>query len=342
MQELGEAVHEQANKLGRDIHVIAESDLNDSRVITPIPKGGYGLDGQWSDDFHHALHCLLTGEQNGYYEDFGKLDQMATAIKDRFVYSGQYSSHRKRGHGNSAKSAHPTQFVVFSQNHDQVGNRAHGDRLSTLVPFEALKLAAATVLFSPNIPLLFMGEEYGETAPFLYFIDHRDEDLIEAVRQGRKSEFAAFGWTDIPDPYAQSTFDQSRLQWDKKRSDEQQFLLNWYQALINLRKSVPSLGSGHKKDTLKVHTDQKAKVLTIYRTSQSTPETLIILSLNKNETSTSLDKPEGKWDLRLDSNSPEFSNQQNTLAPNNLTLPQDNLSLQVLPHAVWVDTSQEP
>jgi len=341
LQELGEAVHEQARKLGRAIHVVAESDLNDSRAITPIRKGGYGLDGQWSDDFHHALHCLLTGEQNGYYEDFGKLDHLAKAIKNRFVYSGQYSSHRKRGHGNSAKSGSPTQFVVFSQNHDQVGNRAHGDRLSTLVPFEALKLAAATVLFSPNIPLLFMGEEYGETAPFLYFIDHKDEDLIEAVRQGRKSEFAAFGWTDIPDPYAQSTFDQSRLQWDKERSDEQQFLLKWYQALINLRKSVPSLGSGHKKDILKVWTDRKAKVLTIYRTRQSNPETLIILSLNKNETNTSLDTPEGKWDLRLDSNSPEFSNQQNTPAPNNLNMPQDNLSLQLPPYAVWVYTSQQ-
>ncbi len=340
LQELGEAVHEQANQLGRDIHVIAESDLNDSRVIAPIHKGGYGLDGQWSDDFHHALHCLLTGEQNGYYEDFGKLDHLAKAIKNRFVYSGQYSSHRKRGHGSSAKSAHPTQFVVFSQNHDQVGNRAHGDRLSTLVPLEALKLAAATVLFSPNIPLLFMGEEYGETAPFLYFIDHRDEDLIEAVRQGRKSEFAAFGWTDIPDPYAQSTFDQSRLQWESNRSNEQQYLLSWYQALINLRKSVPSLGPGHKKDTLKVWTDRKAQVLTIYRTSQSNPETLIILSLNKNKTSTSPNKPEGKWDLSLDSNSPEFSNQQNTPAPNNLTLPQENLSLQLPPYAVWVYTKQ--
>jgi len=340
LQELVEAVHEQANQLGRDIQVIAESDLNDSRVITPINKGGYGLDGQWSDDFHHALHCLLTEEQNGYYEDFGTLDQLATAIQDRFVYSGQYSSHRKRSHGNSAKNGSPTQFVVFSQNHDQVGNRAHGDRLATLLPFEALKLAAATVLLSPNIPLLFMGEEYGETNPFLYFIDHGDEGLIEAVRQGRKSEFAAFGWTDVPDPYAQSTFDQSRLQWESTRSNEQQYLLNWYQALINLRKSIPALGPGNKEDTLNVWTNQKAKVFTIYRTSQSNPETLILLSLNKNETSIPLDKPEGKWDLRLDSNSSEFSNQQNTPTPNNLTLPQEKLLLQLPPYAVRVYTSQ--
>ena len=175
----------------------------------------------------------------------------------------------------------PTQFVIFSQNHDQVGNRAHGDRLATLVPFEALKLAAATVLLSPNIPLLFMGEEYGETAPFLYFIDHGDQGLIEAVQQGRKSEFAAFGWTDVPDPYAQSTFDQSRLQWTSKKSKEQDFLLKWYQALIAWRKTNPALGPGQKSNELKVQAHAKAKVLTIHRTNQSGPEALLILSVNK-------------------------------------------------------------
>jgi maltooligosyltrehalose trehalohydrolase len=145
-------------------------------------QGGYGLDGQWSDDFHHALRVVLTGESHGYYEDFHGLQDLGTAVREGFVYSGQYSWHRRRRHGNSSRQVSPGQLVVFSQNHDQIGNRAVGDRLSTQLPFDALKVARALVLLSPNIPLLFMGEEYGETAPFQYFIEHGDSDLIEAVK----------------------------------------------------------------------------------------------------------------------------------------------------------------
>jgi maltooligosyltrehalose trehalohydrolase len=340
LQELGEAVHSEAHHLERAIHVIAESDLNDSKIIAPLNKGGYGLDGQWSDDFHHALHCVLTKEKKGYYEDFGKLSHLVKAIKDRFVYSGQYSAHRKRQHGNSAKIGAPSQFVVFSQNHDQVGNRAQGERLSTLLPFDALKVAAAAVLLSPNIPLLFMGEEYGETSPFLYFIDHGDEGLIEAVRQGRKSEFAAFGWTEVPDPYAQSTFDQSRLQWDKHRSEEQQFLQRWYHALIGLRKSIPALGPGRKKDSLKVLADQKAKVLTIHRTGQTGPQAFIFLSLNENAIKTGIVKPDGQWNLTLDSNAREFGGHPDTLAPTTLDVPTEPLALELPPYAIWVYTER--
>lgn len=341
LQELGEAVQTEAQTLERAIHVIAESDLNDSKIIAPLNKGGYGLDGQWSDDFHHALHCMLTKENKGYYEDFGKLTHLGKAIKDRFVYSGQYSVHRKRQHGNSAKIGAPTQFVVFSQNHDQVGNRAHGDRLSTLVPFEALKLAAATVLLSPNIPLLFMGEEYGEKNPFLYFIDHGDKGLIEAVRQGRKSEFAAFGWTDVPDPYAQTTFDQSKLQWEGERTPDQQFLLKWYQSLIRLRKTIPALGPGNKKDGLKVWPNQKTKTLVIHRTAQTGPEALVILSLNKNPTSISLTKPEGNWKLNLDSNFKEFGGHTNNATTSSLTLSQtESSALEISSYAALVYTSQ--
>ena len=184
LQELTDAVHAQAERLGRLIHVIAESDLNDVRIITPIAEGGFGLDGQWNDDFHHALHTVLTGERRGYYEDFGRLDQLATALKEGFVYSGQRSTFRRRRHGSSSISRPLSQFIVYSQNHDQVGNRAEGGRLSTLVPRDALKVAAAACLLAPNIPLLFMGEEYGETAPFLYFIEHGDPTLVDAVRKG--------------------------------------------------------------------------------------------------------------------------------------------------------------
>jgi len=187
LYDIREAVHRQAMTLGRPIWVIAESDLNDVRVIDPPSKGGFGLDAQWNDDFHHCLHTLLTGEQNGYYQDFGKIQQLGKALREGFVYSGQYSPFRKRRHGNSSKHLPPKKFVIFSQNHDQVGNRAKGDRLSTLVSFEALKLAAGMLLLSPNIPLLFMGEEYGEEAPFQYFVSHSDPELM-----GEKKNFLRF------------------------------------------------------------------------------------------------------------------------------------------------------
>ena len=192
LHDLQEAVHRQARILGRSIVVIAESSRNDVRVIEPPAKAGYGLDAQWNDDFHHSLHALLTKERNGYYQDFGDLNQLAKALREGFVYSGQYSSFWKRRQGSSSEHLSPEKFVIFSQNHDQVGNRIKGERLTSLVSFEALKLVAGVVLLAPNIPLLFMGEEYGEDAPFLYFINHSDPSLIEAVRKGRREEWAAF------------------------------------------------------------------------------------------------------------------------------------------------------
>ena len=339
LQELAEAVRQQADRLGRAMHVIAESDLNDARTITPVAQGGYGLASQWIDDFHHALHAVLTGERNGYYKDFGSLEHLATAITNRFVYSGQYSAHRSRYHGDSAGKAAPAQFVVFSQNHDQVGNRAHGDRLSTLVPFEALKLAAAAVLLSPNIPLLFMGEEYGETAPFLYFIDHGDPELIDAVRRGRNDEFASFGWHDTPDPQAESTHARSRLQWDGPPTKERKFLPPWYHRLIQCRTSVPALGTGHPTDRLDVRSDLKALALTLYRTSRSGPKAFVILNFNKTVTGLSLSQPEGHWTLRLDSDSPTFGGTHTLPAPPHLTLTQDTGPIRLPPYAVWVYTS---
>ena len=240
--DIGEAVHQQANRLGRHIFVIAESDLNDVRVINSPEKGGHGLDAQWNDDFHHCLHTLLTGERNGYYEDFGDFNQLVTSLREGFVYRGQYSSYRKRRHGSSSKHLRPNKFVIFSQNHDQVGNRMKGDRLSTLVPFEALKLAAGIVLLSPAIPLLFMGEEYGEEAPFQYFVSHSDPDLIEAVRKGRKEEFAAFQWAgEIPDPQDETTFLRSKIDLDLRYHGRHKTLVKFYETLIRLRKEIISL-----------------------------------------------------------------------------------------------------
>jgi maltooligosyltrehalose trehalohydrolase len=246
--DIQEAVQQQAMRLGRHIVMIAESDLNDVRVIDPPKSGGCGLNAQWNDDFHHCLHTLLTGERNGYYQDFGDFNQLAKALREGFVYSGQYSPYRKRRHGSSSSHISPSKFIIFSQNHDQVGNRAKGDRLSTLVSFEALKLAAGMVLLSPNIPLLFMGEEYAEEAPFQYFVSHSDQALIEAVRKGRSEEFTTFQWSgEIPDPQDEVTFLRSKINLDLRHEGKNQTLLQFYETLITLRKELYPLPSPDKK-----------------------------------------------------------------------------------------------
>jgi maltooligosyltrehalose trehalohydrolase len=242
LAELAENVAALSQQQGRKFYLIAESDLNDSRVIREAELGGYGMDAQWSDDFHHALHTLLTGEQIGYYQDYGKCEDLAKAYSETFVYDWRYSAERKRFHGNSVKDRDPAQFVVCIQNHDQIGNRMLGERLTHLVSFEALKLAAGAVLLSPYIPLLFMGEEYGEEAPFIYFVSHGDPDLIRAVRQGRKQEFAAFhAQGEPPDPESPETFLKSKLNWEKRKEGKHQVLWLFYQHLIQLRNQIPAL-----------------------------------------------------------------------------------------------------
>jgi len=265
LYDIREAVHQQAKKLGRPVWVIAESDLNDVRTIESPKKGGYGLDAQWNDDFHHCLHTLLTGEREGYYEDFGEIKHLVEALREGFVYSGQYSPYRRRRHGNSSKHLPPSKFVIFSQNHDQVGNRAKGDRLSTLVSFEALKLGAAIVLLSPNIPLLFMGEEYGEEAPFQYFVSHSDQELIEAVRRGRKEEFSAFQWEGtLPDPQDEMTFLRSKIDLDLRHNEKHHTLLEFYKTLIQLRRETPSLSSLDKRG-IKVEAFERDKAILVKR-----------------------------------------------------------------------------
>lgn len=242
VQQLTRAVQETALSLGRRAYVIAESDLNDVRVIQPEALGGFGCDAQWSDDFHHSLHTLLTGEQAGYYHDFQNVPDLARALTQGFVYTGQYSAYRRRSHGNSARGMPAERFVVCAQNHDQVGNRALGERLTHLVGFEPLKLAAGVVLLSPYLPLLFMGEEYGETAPFLYFTSHGDPALIEAVRNGRKAEFAQFSWSaEPPDPQDENTFLRSRLTPDQLCTATQRLLREFYRELIRFRKESRAL-----------------------------------------------------------------------------------------------------
>ena len=248
LRELAETVHRQGEALGRQVHVIAESDLNDVRLINPPESGGYGLDAQWNDDFHHALWALLTGERAGYYGDFGRFSDLVKAFREGFVYSGGYSAYRRRRHGSSSAEVPASRLVVFSQNHDQVGNRLRGERSGEQLTLQQLKLAAATVLLSPYLPLLFMGEEYGESAPFPYFVSHGDAELVEAVRRGRLAEFAGFAHQGSPpDPQAEATFLSAKVDQQQRRRGDQRVLFDFYRDLIRLRRAwAPLFRPGRK------------------------------------------------------------------------------------------------
>jgi len=244
LQDLTTAVRERAAHLGRLIYTIAESDLNDPRVIAPKESLGLGFDAQWTDDFHHALHVLLTGEQSGYYEGFGSVTDFARVRTAGYLYTGQYSPYRKRRYGAAPQTADGAKFVVCSQNHDQIGNRMVGERLTNLVSYDQLRLAAAAVILSPFIPMLFMGEEYGEQAPWQYFTSHSDPDLIEAVRRGRLEEFDDFDWTgEPPDPHDENTFLRSKLNPALLTRDEHVSLRRLYRELLRLRRDTPALRS---------------------------------------------------------------------------------------------------
>jgi maltooligosyltrehalose trehalohydrolase len=300
LQELAAAVHEQGMALNRRVYVIAESTLNDTRLIRPTELGGYGLDAQWNDDFHHALHALLTQERGGYYVDFGDFQHMAQAFSEGFVYSGRYSVSRGRRHGNSSHSVPSVKFVVYAQNHDQIGNRMRGERLNQLVSFESCKLASSLVLLSPFVPLLFMGDEYGETAPFLYFVSHSDPQLIEAVRRGRKEEFAAFHWSgEPPDPQDEQTFRASQLNHPLKHQGRHRILLEYHAELIRLRKSLPALRclSKEKMDVVSFAED---RVLALRR-SHGDNEVLGVFNFSDREAGPIQNIPDGVWRKRFDS-----------------------------------------
>ncbi|MBD2358346.1 malto-oligosyltrehalose trehalohydrolase [Tolypothrix sp. FACHB-123] len=278
--ELAEAVHGFSQDGGRKRYLIAESDLNNPQIIRPPELGGYGLDAQWSDDFHHALHALLTGDRQGYYQDFGQCAQLAKAYTDTFVYDWQYAPHRQRFHGISCRDRPPSQFSVCIQNHDQIGNQMKGDRLWNRISFAGLKLAAAAVLLSPNLPLLFMGEEYGETAPFMYFVSHSDPDLIQAVRAGRKQEFEAFHYDeDPPDPESAETFLHCKLNWQLRNQGQHKVLLNWYRQLIDWRKTHPALLK-QERNCIQATSDEDKQLVIVRRWSESTE---VIFALNFNQ-----------------------------------------------------------
>lgn len=305
LRELKEEVQRQAEMLKRDVYVIAESDLNDVRVVNPLEIGGYGLDAQWNDDFHHSLHTLITGESNGYYKDFGKTGYLEKAFREGFVYSGEYSEFREKRHGSSTKERPSHRFIVFCQNHDQVGNRALGDRLSRTQSFEKLKVAAAAVILSPYIPLLFMGEEYGETTPFQYFVSHSDEELIDAVRKGRQEEFSSFKWEgEMPDPQAETSFLDSRIDIGMHKCGKHNTLFRFYRELMRLRKTVPAL-SNLSKENMEVRGFEDARLLYLRRWFGD-DEVFCIFNFSESRADIRLEPNEGIWEKVIDSSSDEW------------------------------------
>ncbi len=294
LRELSEAVHGEAERLARRVYLFAESNKNDTLHVRAPEDGGYGLDGLWNEDFHHALQSLLTGEQAGYYRDFGTLGHLARAIRDGFALTGQYSHYRGRRQGVSSESVPATKFVVYCQNHDQVGNRLRSERLSQLIAFEELKLAASIVLLSPAIPLLFMGEEYGETAPFPYFIDHGDPALNDAVRRGRQSEFIRFQWHgEIPDPKDEATFRRARLNRELAEQPRHRELLDFYRRLLHLRKTVPALALVSKNHR-EIFWNEASQVLACRRWSAGS-EVVAVFYFGRQPAEFTVPVPNGRW-----------------------------------------------
>jgi maltooligosyltrehalose trehalohydrolase len=257
-----------AAHVGRPLFLIAESDLNDPRFVRSRDAGGYGLDASWADEWHHALHSVLTGETSGYYEDFGPLPLLVKALRQAWVYDGTYSPHRRRVHGRPPAGLDGSQFVVGTQNHDQVGNRAAGERSGALMSEGRLRVAAALLLTSPFVPMVFQGEEWGASTPFLYFTGHADPDLGRTVSEGRRREFAQFGWDpqEVPDPQDPATFERSRLAWDELAKEPHASLLAWYRGLIALRRQVPAL-TDPRLDRTVAECDEEAGWLVIRRDS---------------------------------------------------------------------------
>ncbi|HJW18276.1 MAG TPA: malto-oligosyltrehalose trehalohydrolase [Flavisolibacter sp.] len=250
---------------GKKHYLIVESDLNDPRFIDPISRCGYGMDAQWVDEFHHALRVAASGEQYGYYSDFKGLEHLCKSYTDAYVYDGQYSEHRKKRFGARAANNPGHQFIVFSQNHDQVGNRMLGERTSQLFSFEMQKLLAAAVICSPYIPLLFMGEEWAAPHPFQYFVDHSDPELVEGVRKGRREEFAAFHFQgEAPDPISKDVFELSTLQWDLLEQDKHATMLQYYKTLLDLRKNHPVLKELNRKN-VEVACDEVKQLIQLHR-----------------------------------------------------------------------------
>jgi maltooligosyltrehalose trehalohydrolase len=261
MEQLSAEVDVASATHNRRMVLIAESDLNDPRIVRSREAGGYGMDAQWSDDFHHALFTVLHADQGkGYYDDFGSFDKLVKSLTQVFVYDGQYSKYRGRHHGRPIAGLSAHHFIGFIQNHDQVGNRATGERLEHIIGIDRAKVAAGLVFTAPFVPMIFQGEEYAASTPFQYFADHEDPEMAKAVSAGRKNEFAAFGWdeTVIPDPEDPETFHRSKLNWDEPHQERHGEMLDWFKQMIHLRRSSTPLNDGELGHTRVRYDAQKS------------------------------------------------------------------------------------
>jgi maltooligosyltrehalose trehalohydrolase len=304
LAEHTDCVRARLDELGRRSILIAESDLSDPRVITPTAQYGLGFDAQWLDDFHHALHTLLTGERQGYYEDYGSIEQLRQVLLRAYAYAGHYSGHRSRRHGAALDAVDPARFIVCIQNHDQIGNRLAGDRLTASLSFDGLKLAAACTLLSPFVPMLYMGEEYGETRPFPYFVSHGDEDLVTAVRKGRKEEFASFGWKEEPpDPQSEGTFLSAVLNPGVASGGRHAALQTFYRDLIALRRAHSVIRA---YDTISAEVDG-----TMLRVTRADASTELLLALNFGGESASIQRltgsADGEWQVLFSTEDHRYS-----------------------------------
>ncbi|MBW4487337.1 MAG: malto-oligosyltrehalose trehalohydrolase [Trichocoleus desertorum ATA4-8-CV12] len=312
LDELSDRVQLLSQQQGRNLFLIAESDLNDVRIIRPKERGGYALAAQWCDDFHHSLHTLLTGEQHNYYQDFGRCQDLEKSLREGFVYSGQYAPHRKRRHGNSSAAEPAEKFIVYIQSHDQVGNRMLAERLPKLTSFEGLKLAAGTILLSPYLPMLFMGEEYGEEAPFFYFISHSDPELIEMVRRSKEEEFKKVDVAgDSYDPQAAATFQNSKLNWEQQYTGKHQVLWAFHQHLINLRRAHPALKQLDKHH-LEVSSREADKLLLMRRYAEES-QVFLVINFGDRAATFAADSHSQNWQKILDTAEPKWLGAGSTL-----------------------------
>ncbi len=306
LREIKQYVNQLSAETGRKHHLIVELDLNDPRFINPLEKEGFGMDAQWIDEFHHALRVTAGEEKSGYYSDFNGIKHLEKAYRDAYVYDGLYSPHRKKTFGIKAEHNAGEQFVVFSQNHDQVGNRMLGERSSQLFSFEMQKLMAGVVLVSPFLPMLFMGEEYGETNSFLYFVSHTDLKLAEAVSKGRKEEFADFhAEGEAPDPMDDTSFIHSKLQWDLLKKEPHKTMFRYYKALIALRKKLPALHHLNRQH-LEVSADEKSQTLTLHRWHDN-QQVLCLMNFSKEVQQMQLPHNQQHWHKELASADPEWN-----------------------------------
>jgi maltooligosyltrehalose trehalohydrolase len=305
LEQLSESVERIRPQVGRSIYLIAENAKNDVRTVLPVSEHGLGMDAQWNDDFHHALRTLMTCDQTGYYQDYGDLSQLAKAYAEGFYFSGQYSYKLERCFGTNSVDVPPERFVVFAYNHDQIGNRAYGERLGQYLDFDELKLAASVVILSPYLPLLFMGEEYNEPAPFLYFTDFDEKDVADGVRDGREKETAPSndGEDETPNPESYSTFFRCKLNFALHQQRHHGILWRFYQKLIYLRKTIPALRHLSKQH-IDVTVDDSGHVMIVRRWHENSQ---VLAFYNFHNEPAAMTLPVGSWALCLDSGAAEWS-----------------------------------